>query len=113
MLEIKLTKTMGRGVFAAKNIKAGTVVNVSETLVVKKSGIGSKCVLLDYFYDFDRNNFLLALGYGSLFNHSKTPNIEVARIEVGKRHLLEYTALMPIKKGEQLFFNYAMPNEYD
>lgn len=113
MLEVKITKNMGRGVFATKNIKKNTVVNISETLVVKKTDIRSKSILFDYFYELDDDNFLLAIGFGSLLNHSKNPNIEFKTIKKNKRFLLEYRSIRNIKKGEQILFDYGMPNEYN
>ena len=53
----------------------------------------------------------VALGWGSLYNHSDQPN--AAYHEVRHRNQMEFVALRDIKKGEQIFIDYDWdPEEY-
>ena len=45
----------------------------------------------------------LALGYGSLYNHSYNPN---ARYDDVGRQIKEYSALRDIQRGEEITINY-------
>ncbi len=105
------TKTMGRGVAATKNFKKGDVVEISP------------CILLDghdgtriqgtelKFYVFDahlrtRASTVLALGHGSLFNHSRRRSNLTYTYDQGTNSMV-FVALKDIKKGQQLFINYG------
>jgi hypothetical protein len=67
-------------------------------------------ILDDYFFEWGprRTAYALALGYGSLFNHSDDPN---AALKCLTRQLqIEFRAIRHIARGEQITIDYHWPN---
>lgn len=51
---------------------------------------------------------VLALGYGSLYNHSKSPN---AKYQISKKEkTITFTVTRNIKKDEEIYINYKGSN---
>ena len=65
----------GRGVFAVEDIKKGEVIEIAPILILDFADfIDTKWNLLFEYYFWLDDFVVLALGYGSLYNHSKDPN---------------------------------------
>mgnify|MGYP003430546246 FL=1 len=100
-------KLFGRGIFAKQNIKRKSIIEISHVIVFDKAD--SKKILntklASYIYDWNKENrFALALGFGSLFNHSYSAN---ARYEMDyDKKLIRFIAHKDIRKGEEIFINY-------
>lgn len=97
----------GRGVVAARRLKAGELVELAPVIVVpaKDYDAVSSTVLDGYVYDWGRDGELaVALGQGSLYNHSFQPNV-VYEKRLSDR-LIEYRALRDVEPGEELCINY-------
>src|SRR5207237_10466933 len=95
----------GRGVFARCAIKRGAVIERVPVAVmpIKLVVDGWKNPALSrYFYVWSKTTIAVSLGYGSLYNHSYTPN---ADYEQGTQ-VLVYRALRDIKPGEEITVNY-------
>jgi uncharacterized protein len=95
----------GRGVFARKPIKEGTVIERAPILlipVVHLVGGMHSHVLARYFYLWNKKEMAISLGYGSLYNHSYTPN---AHYQHGRMRII-YRALRNIADGEEITINY-------
>ena len=58
-----------------------------------------------------RRGMLLALGLGSLFNHSETPNVDFRRD--GPNATIRYYAARDIEQGEELFIFYGSELWFD
>lgn len=75
-LYLKRIRGKGWGAFCAKKIPRHADFDVTPLLVLSvresKALAGSK--LEDYWYDFDKNRRAIALGLGSMMNHSSKPN---------------------------------------
>lgn len=101
----------GRGLIAAKDIREREIIEISPYLRINSHD--SRCmdatVIESYRFLIDGENILgdtcLALGYGSLFNHSEEPNVDYD-IDPS-RSIIEYVTLRDIEKGEQLFIDYG------
>jgi SET domain-containing protein len=101
-LEVRRIPGKGRGVFARKAIPKGTIFETVPLLVVKQDDIiGS--TLMDYVYAWTETTVALALGYGSLYNHSYKPN---ARYDDLAQSRKEFTAIRDIEAGEEITINY-------
>jgi len=117
----------GRGVFAVQPIPANTVIErVPVILIPKEQVFGNTAEsrrsarISWYVFGWDgvtkRNYVALALGYGSIYNHSYTPN---ARYTPESPDVLQFTALRDIAAGEEVTINYhgepgdARPVEFD
>ena len=113
-LMIATSPKRGRGVFTTKNIKKGTVLEISPVLVLtepERKAI-EKTLLYHYVFEWgdDKTKAALALGYISLYNHSYDANCEY-EMEFGKKRMTIRT-VKDIKKGEELFINYnATPDD--
>jgi hypothetical protein len=107
-LFIETTKNMGRGIFTSKNIKAGTVVEISPVIVMSKDErkILDQTLLHDYIFEWDgeKDTCCMALGYIPIYNHSFSSNCEYEMDF--ENNLITVKTVSFIKSGEQLYINY-------
>ena len=109
-LTIKSSKRHGRGVFTTADIKKNNIVEICPMLILKKKDLKhiNETILYEYFFEWTNGCPALALGFGSLYNHSYQPNVGVFFDK--NKYQANYRALKDIKKGEELLINY---NGYD
>jgi len=107
MLEVKVTKTMGRGLFATQDIPANATVHVADFIKVKDVEVDKCPDIARYVFGYTKKYSALCLGLGSLFNHSDEPNVDVYFDNKDGREVMEFISLRPIKIGEQLFISYG------
>src|SRR5262249_50306245 len=69
-IEVKRARGKGRGVFARRLIREGEVIERVPVIVLPLDEGDTGTVLPAYCFTWSRNSVALALGYGSLFNHS-------------------------------------------
>lgn len=105
---IKETYKYGRGVYATRDYKSGELIECSPVIIAfqHERKYIKKTQLSDYFFNWGENydHCAIALGYGSLFNHSYTPN---STFENNVNHLtIDFYALTDIKSGEEITINY-------
>ncbi|HSU68041.1 MAG TPA: SET domain-containing protein [Tepidisphaeraceae bacterium] len=104
----------GRGVFATRDIPAGTVIErVPVILIPNEQVFGDtpearrSARISWYVFGWQgmtkRHYVALALGYGSIYNHSYTPN---ARYHRESPDVLEFHAIREIAAGEEITINY-------
>ena len=113
-LTIGTSPKRGRGMFATKNIKKGTVIEISPVIVLteKERKTSEKTLLFHYVFEWgvEKKKAALALGYVSLYNHSYDSNCEY-EMEFSKK-LMTIKTVKDVKKGDELFINYnAVPND--
>lgn len=95
----------GKGVYAFKNIKKGEAIEVAPILILEFNDfIDTKWNLLFEYYFWMDDYVVLALGYASLYNHSKDPNCKYELNKVDKT--ITFTAIKDIKKDQEIYFNY-------
>jgi len=102
LLEVRYTKDKGRGVFARKFIPKGTVLERVPLIIVTWDKIMDS-ELGNYAYCWTETKAALAMGYGSLYNHSFKPN---AYYEDVGRQTKVFTAYRDIQPGEEVTINY-------
>ncbi len=105
-IEVKRVPRKGRGVFARQDIPAGTVFERVPVIVIPAEEVlesADNPVLAHYVFDWGRGTVALALGYGSIYNHSYRPN---ARYDDEGRQTKIFTALRDIAAGEEITINY-------
>ncbi|PCH39935.1 hypothetical protein WOLCODRAFT_136570 [Wolfiporia cocos MD-104 SS10] len=105
---IAISKGKGRGVFASRVIEAHTVIEISPVLLFSSQEYeehGRHTVLDHYTFKWRDGRMALALGLGSLFNHSQTPNVSYT-LDVGTESI-RYTATRRIDKDEELCIFYG------
>ncbi len=101
-LEVRRIPGKGRGVFARIMIPKGTTFETVPMLVCKQEDIICS-TLMDYVYAWGDGTVGLALGYGSLYNHSFKPNARYYDLPQSRK---EFTALRDIEAGEEVTINY-------
>ena len=108
VVEVKnTTKTKGRGVFALKNFEVGEIIEKAPVINITPTERKhlEKTVLNFYIYPWrSTRSGALALGFGSIYNHSFTPNADWK--QNFKTNHMVYRAIKPIKKGEEITINY-------
>src|SRR4051794_25229675 len=105
-VEIRNAKGKGRGVFARRVIKKGEEIERVPVLVmpVKEVQNGLDWTTLGtYCFLWEKGKVAVALGYGSLYNHSYRPN---ARYDDLGRQTKVFSALRDIGAGEEITVNY-------
>ena len=101
---VKRVKGKGRGVFARRPIAEGTVIErVPVILVPLPSVMEPGSILSRFCFLRNRKTAALALGYGSIYNHSYHPN---ATYEEDGPEAMLFRALSTIGKGEEITINY-------
>jgi len=103
----KITKA-GRGVFAGRNIKKGEIIERCPIIEIPRNDAAllNKSIFVTYFFYFgkDKERMAIALGFGSIYNHSYSPNAKFKIIQ--KEGLIEFVAIKNIKKDDEITFNY-------
>lgn len=68
----------GRGVFTGAKIPAGTTIELAPVILLsaKDRKVIHETHLHDYYFQWDGDRAAIALGFGSLYNHSDDANAE-------------------------------------
>lgn len=113
------SETMGRGLYANQDIKAGTIIVECEILALSPEDTKkvNETDLKYYTFKFDDQRDCLVLGDGELFNHDDNANVAyILRDHPDKtcpRKIMSFISIKNIKEGEQLFINYSADVEVD
>jgi hypothetical protein len=107
-LHIKKSPKRGRGVFTKEPIKKGIIVEISPMIVfpVKEVENILKTKMSNYVFQWGSSGkkMAIALGWGSLYNHSYKSNCQYTTDHTNNRLVIK--TVRPIKKDEELFVNY-------
>lgn len=106
-IEVRRTRNKGRGVYAARNFAEGEVIEKAPVINIttKDRKHCEKTIFAYYMYPWrSTRSGALALGYGSIYNHSFEPNADWK--QNFKEDVMVYRAIKPIKKGEEILINY-------
>jgi SET domain-containing protein len=104
----------GRGVFASRPIVEGTVIERVPVLLIPRNQVFDpsnearrSCRLAWYVYEWcegeEDEHVAVALGYGSLYNHSYHPN---AFYRLESPDAIEFISLRRIEADEEITLNY-------
>lgn len=104
---IKLGKSYGRGVFAAKDFTKNEVLEVAPYIIDKDSAFN------DYIFSSHLKDYtsIIVLGYGSIYNHNDDPNVGYILMSdkddnIDKMYFIYY-AKRDIKKDEECKISYG------
>jgi len=104
---VRKTGKKGWGVFALKDFDKGDMIERCPIIFIpaKERLLCEKTILDHYMYPWrSTRTGALVLGYGSIYNHSFTPNADWK--QNFRTQKMEYSAVKPIKKGEEILVNY-------
>lgn len=111
MLEIRQTKTRGRGVFATTAIPPNTTVvecpvvsyDIAERGRIEKTRLGH----YQFAWGQEQKRACIILGVISVCNHAEEPNAEVVADE--EHETMALRTRRPIAAGEELLIRYRRP----
>ncbi len=107
-LEVRIADGKGRGVFTAKKIESGKLIEECPILMIEIDSIsqfdGFKMAYYIFGIDNDINKAALLLGFGSLYNHGSPSNAEAYYNE--EKMTFEIAAVREIEKDEEITINY-------
>lgn len=108
--KIKNTKDMGRGLFSTKKIRKGTTIEVSPCINFDRKDEENvqECSLKFYVFRGEsgaNRGSVLALGFGSLFNHKKESNVTYSYSK--ELNSVIFKTTRTVAKGEQFFIDYG------
>jgi hypothetical protein len=93
-----------RGVFAFRDFRKGNCVEICPVLTMTESAVNAiKRTVLNPYPIKIGGRWMFLFGYGSLYNHSTNPNVEV----IARGDSVEFVAVRDIKKDEELCFDYG------
>jgi hypothetical protein len=107
---VSSTDNRGRGVFAHRGIAAGELIEVCPVIVLggaDEQGLLDRTRLFNYYFAWGgcRELAAVALGYGSLYNHSYHANADhVCDVLRGEIRIYAHRA---IRRGEEITINYG------
>lgn len=104
---VKRIRGKGWGAFCAKKIPKGTIFNVTTLLPLsgKEAKLMSGSSLEPYWYEYGTKGRAIALGLGSILNHSDEPNCSYYFARKGRT--LSFYALRDIPAHEELTHDYG------
>ena len=110
MLEVRSDPKKGRGVFAVSRLACGEIIETAPVILIPAAEWPhiEPTVLAFYIYNFgptaEEEHAAIALGYGSLYNHSYTPNAKYTKN--WDEQVIRFVALSDIEPGEEITINY-------
>jgi len=105
----------GKGVFAARDIKAGEVIEVIGVAVEKGSVADICTAYADPFkfasdYEGSYTHHIIPLGYAGMVNHAnrkESQNVEIRHAERGGERVSVYYFLRDVPKGQEVLGDYG------
>ena len=104
----------GRGVLSSKTIERDTIIERCPALIIPQKDINhlKSTVLNNYYFCWGRSQdqAAIALGLGSIYNHSYTPNALYRVCE--DEEIIEFIAIKKILANQEITINYnGTPND--
>jgi len=100
----------GRGVFATADIRKNETIEICPVIIIEEDTHLQHTILQHYIFEYTKNSSMLALGWGSLYNHHVTPNAKYElqqNDDTGLNADLFIIATRKILKGEEIYINYG------
>lgn len=98
------SKSKGRGVYADRDYRKGAIIERAHVIVFPAQELNEDAVLAHYVFEWAGSHYAIALGTGSLYNHSYAPNL--VYVPHADKNEMWYQAIQPIKAGDELTINY-------
>lgn len=103
------TEHKGLGVFTNAPIQTNDVIEICPIVVIPKKQIEwiDKTIIYEYYFKWNNpvGSACIALGYGSIYNHSFRPNAEV--ISDLEHNSITIKCIKPIAPGEEICIDYC------
>ncbi len=107
-LIVKQSASRGRGVFAARWFQVGEVIEVCPIIDLSSADAAKldDTQLYNYYFGWgvDNKGAAIALGFGSLYNHSYAPNAAYRKSEADRT--ISIIAIKPIAPEDEILIKY-------
>lgn len=105
-IEYKKSPLHGNGVFATADLQEGEIIEICPIILLDKKDteIIDKTHLYNYYFSWQDKGSAIALGYGSIYNHSYEPNATYEKDM--ERNVLVFKAIKTIQAFEEIIVNY-------
>lgn len=112
-IEVKfISKKKGRGAFAKKNIKKGTIIDIAPVILLANTDYEQiqDTILYEYCYVWADPKHMpefenaITMSISQFINHSFSPNVKYLYDYDDKA--IEFSAIKNIQKGEEITMNY-------
>jgi uncharacterized protein len=109
-LDFSGIENAGRGVFAARDFRKDELIERCPVILIEENEVSDirKTELHNYYFmwgdDPKNHKAAICLGFGSLYNHSYTPNATYRKLM--DEEFVEFYAIKEIPKGEEITVNY-------
>jgi SET domain-containing protein len=114
-LLVKQSASRGRGVFAARQFLAGELIEVCPVIALSSDDAArlDATHLYNYYFGWgaDNKGAAIALGFGSLYNHSYDPNAAYQKNQTDST--ISIIAVKPIAPDEEILIKYNFGNAED
>lgn len=105
-IECRKSQIHGNGIFAVKNIEKNEIIeecpiiilNSDDTIKIDPTN------LYNYYFSWENNWSAIALGYGSIYNHSYEPNAVYEKDFINNKII--FRALKNLYTWEEILVNY-------
>lgn len=108
ILRTDVSEIGGRGVFSCTDLSSDVTIEIAPVIILRdpEAALLRQTLLYNYFFRWGESlgTVALCLGFGSLYNHSESPN--VGYVKEFQREVIRFYTLRPIKAGEELFTDY-------
>ena len=118
-LELQASQLHGTGVFAKEEIEEHTLIESSPVILFHrqttrelKEVLGKRHILSDYVFRWPEGMQAIALGFGSLYNHSTNDACVSYRVREDNE-AIEFITQRKISAGEELLIRYVAKEDYD
>lgn len=107
------TEERGNAVFCVEDISTGSLIELCPVIILDPTDteVIHKTRLHDYYFiwDIEKGSSAIALGFGSLYNHSDQPNAEFEIDRDSKA--IRFIAKKDIPSGEEITIDYIASKE--
>ena len=113
---VKMTPTMGRGVFAVRKIAKGELLGEFHTIRLPPDEVQTMAgTTLSHFWfeDDDDGSAFVVFGWIEMVNHSMTPNADRTWRATPEGEVVALFATRDVEAGEQLFMDYEFEPKAD
>jgi len=99
------------GMYCTEDIASGSLIEICPVIIIpgeQARQIVRGYMLYEYYFEWKKDSIAIALGYGSLYNHSENPNAEFQ--PAYKDQFIHFTAIRDIPAGTEVLVDYHAGN---
>ena len=104
-----LSNDKGRGIYTSEALHHGDVIEICPLIKIPKGQLLQldQTIIYEYYFLWEEEGYeaCLALGYGSLYNHSSKPNAEILMDYDG--NTIQILATTKIEAGDEILIDYT------